>query len=410
MNRDRIRADTGRSKTDRDELRNAVRQLTSEGLIRLRWNARLEQAPPLLSPQIDLADKVEGMMLGLAIGDALGNTSESMTPSNRHDYFGWIEDYLPNLHASRRAVGLPSDDTQLAYWTLEHLLQFGGLEPVLLGRLFASRQDTIFGIGRATYKALSSVEAGVDWPRCGARNAGNGALMRIAPILLPHLMHPSASLWTDALAAAHLTHDDELSNASCIAFVDLLWHLLGSSVVPDRDWWLAHWIEINADVGSITRYAARSGHPPGFDGTINELLECYVRPALARDLPVEAAGDIWHSGAYLLETVPSALYILARHGHDPVEAIEEAVNGTRDNDTVAAIVGAAVGALHGARAFPDAWIDGLLGRTGECDDGAVFRLLAEAGAKFGYGTSAALRQRAAAATSTDKARGADGLV
>jgi len=33
------------------------------------------------------------------------------------------------------------------------------------------------------------------------------------------------------------------------------------------------------------------------------------------------------------------LYILARHGHDPRAAIEEAVNGTRDNDTIAAIVG-----------------------------------------------------------------------
>ena len=36
----------------------------------------------------------------------------------------------------------------------------------------------------------------------------------------------------------------------------------------------------------------------------------------------------------------------------------------RDNDTVAAIVGAAVGALHGASALPTAWMDDLSGRTG----------------------------------------------
>jgi ADP-ribosylglycohydrolase len=45
--------------------------------------------------------------------------------------------------------------------------------------------------------------------------------------------------------------------------------------------------------------------------------------------------------------VPSVLHILAMHGDDAEEAIVRAVNDTRDNDTTAAIVGAAVGALHG---------------------------------------------------------------
>ena len=38
------------------------------------------------------------------------------------------------------------------------------------------------------------------------------------------------------------------------------------------------------------------------------------------------------------------------------------VNDTKDNDTIAAIVGAAVGALHGESAIPQVWRDGLLGR------------------------------------------------
>jgi len=51
------------------------------------------------------------------------------------------------------------------------------------------------------------------------------------------------------------------------------------------------------------------------------------------------------------------------------------VNDTFDNDTIAAVVGAAVGALHGARALPSRWRAGLLGRTGAADDGIVFRLI-----------------------------------
>ena len=67
-----------------------------------------------------------------------------------------------------------------------------------------------------------------------------------------------------------------------------------------------------------------------------------------------------------------------RHGDDPEEAIVRAVNDTKDNDTVGAIVGAAVGALHGVDALPGRWRGGLLGRTREDDDGRVFEVVREA--------------------------------
>jgi ADP-ribosylglycohydrolase len=81
--------------------------------------------------------------------------------------------------------------------------------------------------------------------------------------------------------------------------------------------------------------------------------------------------------------VPTVLHILARHGHDPEEAIVRAVNDTRDNDTVAAIVGAAVGALHGYSALPERWRAGLLGRTERDDDGRYFQIVDAAFNRFG---------------------------
>ena len=84
------------------------------------------------------------------------------------------------------------------------------------------------------------------------------------------------------------------------------------------------------------------------------------------------------SGAYLLETVPSVLAILERHAHDPEESIIRAVN-----DTIGAIVGAAVGAIHGARALPERWKAGLLGRTRDDDDGRLFALLDQARTALG---------------------------
>ena len=98
---------------------------------------------------------------------------------------------------------------------------------------------------------------------------------------------------------------------------------------------------------------------------------------------VVEAGDIWYSGAYLMETVPTVLYILMKHAGDPEEAIVRAVNDTKDNDTIAAIVGAAVGALHGRDALPSRWVSNLAGRVvASIDDNRVFQLIDEAKREF----------------------------
>jgi ADP-ribosylglycohydrolase len=98
---------------------------------------------------------------------------------------------------------------------------------------------------------------------------------------------------------------------------------------------------------------------------------------------LEASERCWYSGAYLLETVPTVLHILMRHAADPEEAIIRAVNDTKDNDSIAAIVGAAVGALHGCTRLPERWKRGLLGRTQEGDYGWIFELIDGAIRRFG---------------------------
>jgi ADP-ribosylglycohydrolase len=69
------------------------------------------------------------------------------------------------------------------------------------------------------------------------------------------------------------------------------------------------------------------------------------------------------------------LFILMRHGDDFEETVVRAVNETKDNDTIAAIVGAAAGALHGKKGIPRRWIENLSGRTTDRDDGRAFELI-----------------------------------
>lgn len=337
----------------------------------------LDSAPPPLSPSFDF-DRIEGMLLGLAVGDALGNTSEGLLPSERRSRHGEITHYLPNDRAAGRAVGLPSDDSQLAFWTLEQLNADGGLVPERLARRLTA--EPIFGIGHGMKQFVRRFkDQKLPWEKAGADSAGNGALMRIAPVLIPHLASPSPDLWADTAIAAMVTHNDRSSTAACLAFVSLLWSALQLDEAPAPGFWLDRFVEVAGALEGATEMKPRFGpHVGRFKGPLTRFVDEVVRPALETGRSLLNAADEWGTGAYLLETVPTVLYILERHAHEPQEAILRAVNDTKDNDTIAAIVGAAMGALHGRRALRPEWIRDLTGRTGDADDGRVFELIAEA--------------------------------
>jgi ADP-ribosylglycohydrolase len=356
-----------------------LEHLFASGGIALERSALLDTAPEPLSGSFSW-ERVEGMLLGLAIGDALGRPAEGHPPAVRRARYGEIRDYLPSRYAEGRSVGFPSDDTQLAFWTLEQLLADDGLDPAHLAERFT--RDHIYGIGQTVLQFLTNLRRGWPWDEAGVASAGNGALMRIAPVLIPHLKQPTPALWADTALAAMITHNDRASTGSCVAFGALLWDLLGREETPEPEWWIDRFTSVLRPLEGETRYRSRLA-PLAYEGPLWRFLETHVREALAADLSVVDACERWHSGAYLLETVPSVLYILARHGADPEEAIVRAVNDTKDNDTVAAIVGAAVGALHGREALPERWITALLGRTKENDDGRVFELIELARERWG---------------------------
>lgn len=360
-----------------------LRGLVAEGRLRLRRGSLFEQPAPFPACEAGWR-RVRGMMLGLAIGDALGNTSESMLPGHRRELCDEIRDYLPNRHADWRRLGVPSDDTQLAFWTLEHLVRHGTLIPEALACTFASRQ--IFGIGRTVRSFVAGMKQGKPWWRAAAPSAGNGALMRIAPITILHLRTAGRTFWSDSALCAAMTHNDRGSIGACVAMAGMLGELLACRQAPASEWWVTRYVELARQVEGESCYTPRGGRHEGeFCGPIWRFVEKHVPPAAARRKSVVQVGSEWYSGAYLLETVPMVLFILTRYGQDPEEAIVRAVNDTRDNDTCAAIVGAAVGALHGEDALPSRWRRNLLGRTAANDDGRIFELLDRAERVFGCG-------------------------
>ena len=179
-------------------------------------------------------------------------------------------------------------------------------------------------------------------------------------------------------------HPKKIASISdCMAFTAMLWELLDrKGKAPGRKWWLGRYVEIAADLEGDFEYEPRGGRFLGFKGPLWKYVQETLTWADSNDLSVVEACDAWRSGAFLLETVPSVLYILMRHAEEPIEAMVRAVNDTKDNDIVGAIVGAAIVAVYEREAFSLQWVTDLSGRTSLDDDGRVFEIIEAAWKTF----------------------------
>ena len=355
------------------------------------WYPKIDQARLAVLPPVapiepgdvpDLDERVRGMLLGVAVGDALGNRSESMLPHEREAKYGRITGYLPSRYANGEPAGTPSDDTQLTFRAVGQLLADGELDPDELA--FRIANERIFGISTATLDFCNAMRTGAPWYEATQYSGGNGALMRIAPTVLPYLRTGGIGIWTDTALSTAVTHNHPLAIAASVAWMALLWRLLNGDVPDTAEEWLDTYLEVLRLLDAGQQYDSRvtSGPMQAWRGSLSQLLDTNVRDAIKRGTPVRDAAELWFSGAFLLETVPCVLHILAHHGHDPHEAMLVAVNDTRDNDTIAAIVGAAMGAAHGYGWMPAEWMEQLLCRVNGDDDGKVFTLIDEAVEQF----------------------------
>lgn len=355
--------------------REMLNWLFQKNIINLKPGKIFNQNPSRLPDKFNF-ERIEGMMLGLAIGDALGVTSESKVPSLRKKMYGEIRNYLPNKYTGKK-LGYPSDDTQLAFWTLEQMLMDKGFVPDHVATKFC--HNKIFGIGKTVREFIHNYkDSKQPWYLSGPKSSGNGAMMRIAPMIIPHLRTGTSDLWVDTALSAMITHNDSTSTSACISFINMLWELLKMESAPKPKWWIETYVKIAKDLEIDDGKTPRGGNFQDYQGPLWKYVKKYVSDAYKQNLSVLEACETWQSGAFLYETLPSCIYILMKHSDDPEEAIVRAINDTKDNDSIAAIVSTAVGALHGKKGLPKRWLNDLTGRTTLNDDGQVFKLLERA--------------------------------
>lgn len=318
-------------------------------------------------------DKIEGMLLGAAIGDALGGTSEWLSSSDRFDRFGFIDKYVTDTGIP--GVGVPTDDTQLTFDTVDVILDKRYLDGQALVKRFVSHD--IYGIGSTVSQFVRNyTELVYPWYASGViGGAGNGALMRISPALIPSLKSKSENPIVDTVIDTMVTHNSPMTIGTTVAFTMLL-----RSLMNDKTPFNGEMTECFADITSKFTgndiYTTKSTGLAGFRGSVPDFLRKSVQTGLSSNMSVTEFGERFGPGYDGLDTTAMVLFILEKYLDTPEDALLEAVNHTLDNDTIGAIVGSAVGARYGKRAFRKEWVTDLSGRTRLDDDGAVFTKIA----------------------------------
>jgi ADP-ribosyl-[dinitrogen reductase] hydrolase len=285
---------------------------------------------------VDIRDRAVGGVLGLALGDGLGapfefrrsNEIPSPVPAFELPWMG-----LP--------PGTTTDDTAMARNLIRSLVDRGGLDvsDVLRRHIRWLRSDPP-DVGNLTRRVLTCADEGVADParryveeRGPEVSAGNGSVMYCAPLGVALALRPS-ELLTAAPALSAITHWDERCGTACLA-VTLTIAALVRGEEPRA-----------SVVAAVEAVLEREG---------GEELQHLVDDA-GRGRPIDGP-DM----GFALFTAGIALQVTAE-GAGLEEGLRSVVALGGDTDTNAAVAGALLGALHGRRGLPPAWLERLVDR------------------------------------------------
>lgn len=302
-------------------------------------------------------DRAHGALLGLAIGDALGMPTQMLSRSRVRELWGRIEGFeaapLENEIAAGTPAGRVTDDTDQAVILGRLLLAGRGVVDLdaYAAQLLAwqdrmVRLGSLDLLGPSTLKALTAYRAGVPATETGRWGDTNGAAMRVAPLGILMPADPLVGLVEAVARVDVMTHNTGIANAGAAAVAAAVSvGVGGGSVAEALDLALAA-----AELGS-----AYGCFVPGADVAARILwARRLVAAAGSDDAAVDAVATLVGTGVATQEAVPAALALAERFGADPWRACCAAASLGGDSDTIAAMVGAVLGACHGVAAFPSA--------------------------------------------------------
>lgn len=288
-------------------------------------------------------DAVIGLLLGTAVGDALGLPYEGLSPSRAAKLLG-----PPDRYRLLPGRGMVSDDTEHACMAAHALIASGDDVDAFarhLARRFRWWLVTLpAGVGLATLKATLKLWMGVSPERSGVYSAGNGPAMR-TPILGAALEDLNL-LRRFVCTSTRITHTDPKAEYGAWA-VALAAHLAsrGAAIEP-----LHYGRELRTSL---------AGAPAD---ELLELVDWAVHSCGAGESTEAFAASLrLHKGVsgYIYHTVPVALHAWMAHPADFRAAVQGVIRCGGDTDSTAALVGGLVGSAVGKDGIPNEWLRSL---------------------------------------------------
>jgi ADP-ribosylglycohydrolase len=281
-------------------------------------------------------DRFRGCLLGLAVGDALGAAVEFEPP-------GTFEPVTDMRGGGRFGLepGQWTDDTSLALCLAQSLIERRGFDPMdqmhrylrWYNEGYMSSTGVCFDCGITTAKALHQFEANPQ-PYCGSsdpRKAGNGSLMRLAPVPM-FFSNDAAAAIEHAALSSRTTHGATTAVDACRYFAGLIVgalngaskaQLLAERYCPVAGYWDQH--PLTPQIDEIAGGSFKRKNPPEIVG-----------------------------GGFAPRSLEAALWALASTDNFR-DGCVAAVNLGDDADTTAAVFGQIGGAIYGVDAIPAQW-------------------------------------------------------
>ncbi|WP_144394197.1 ADP-ribosylglycohydrolase family protein [Pleionea sediminis] len=277
-------------------------------------------------------DKFKGALVGLACGDAVGTTVE-FSPRGS---FKPVTD-LTGGGPFHLKPGQWTDDTSMALCLAESLLEKSTFDARdQMARYlnwwqwgYLSSTGVCFDIGNTVRDALNKFQQTGE-PYCGStdpNSAGNGSLMRLAPIVLYSFQTPD-KLADLAAKSSRTTHGAAEAIESCQLLAFLIYRALSG-----------------LNKSELMKTIDHSFYQPK------------IKRLVSGDFLNKSYAGLVGSG-YCVDSLEAALWCFFET-NTYEEAILAAVNLGDDADTTAAITGQIAGAYYGFNQIPKHWVERL---------------------------------------------------
>jgi ADP-ribosyl-[dinitrogen reductase] hydrolase len=296
-------------------------------------------------------DLYRGTLLGAAIGEALGATTEGLSRSEIRSQLGGQHRSIKGGGPFGFKPGQTGDLTSLILATATHLIETATPDPKELMKALAAvepaaNRDDITGEAIGSYKprgkdvfstARKALEA-----RKGSAPLGH-ALPRLAPVaLLRRLLFQE--LTSETILACQLTHQDQLTIDAALAFafgVSYLTSGKDSSKLLFKTW----------------RFVSESRPTPLYVETVGGESPSPDMVLMLKSVNDAQYDDLKADGN--AQELVKAAYWLTLEAIDFEEGMIRAVNMGQSNMLMGTIAGALLGARFGFQAMPEEWIQAI---------------------------------------------------